>query len=334
MIGVRAKGQETAYEGIAMNEFDRKVREATGDDLHSTGVTTIQANVGLVCNQQCVHCHVAASPLRKETMSWETMTFILRAAATIECKSVEITGGAPELNPHFRRFVEALRGAGIPVLVRTNLTVLDMPGMESMPEFFGDHEVRLVASLPCYLEENVDRQRGPGAHAGSIRALRRLNAVGFGRESRFPLVLVYNPLGPQLPPNQSGLEEDYRRELKNRYDVDFTSLITITNMPIGRFAGVLKKENQFNAYARLLRDSFNPATIEGLMCRYQINVDWEGTIYDCDFNLALKLPVDHGAPTRVRDFAPSIHSRRRVVTAGHCFGCTAGCGSSCKGALA
>ena len=317
-----------------MNEFDRKIRGATGDDLHSTGVTTIQANVGLVCNQQCAHCHVEASPLRKETMNWETMDLVSRAAASIDCKSVEITGGAPELNPHFRRFVEVLHGAGIPVLVRTNLTALNTPGMESMPGFFHEHEVGLVASLPCYLEENVDRQRGAGAHAGSIRALRTLNAAGYGRDTGLPLTLVYNPLGPQLPPSQSGLEEDYRRELKNRYDVDFTNLITITNMPIGRFAGVLKKENQYDAYIRLLRDSFNPATIEGVMCRYQINVDWEGTIFDCDFNLALKLPVDHGAPSDIRGFAPSVHSRRRVVTADHCFGCTAGCGSSCKGALA
>ena len=316
-----------------MNEFDLKIHEATGNNLLCEDVSTIQVNVGLRCNLQCAHCHVAASPKRKEAMDSEAMELIVDAAVKARCKLVDITGGAPELNPYFRPFVEALRGLDIPVLVRTNLTVLHNSEMETMPAFFKRHQVELVASLPCYLEENVDRQRGQGTYEGSIKAIRILNGVGYGRDSDLPLSLVYNPTGPHLPPNQAMLEADYRRELKGRFDIEFTNLVTITNMPIGRYVGDLRKQRKYGDYVRLLEDSFNPSTIDGLMCRHQINVDWEGNIYDCDFNLALKLPVDHGAPTHIRDFDPVLHAKRRIVTGKHCFGCTAGCGSSCKGAL-
>ncbi len=316
-----------------MNEFDEKVRIAAGEDLRAGGITTIQVNVGLACNLQCLHCHVSSSPKRRETMSWETMELVIAAAKRIDCRLVDITGGAPELNPNFRRFVAAVTAPGLPVLVRTNLTVLLAPGMETMPGFFRAHKVRVVASLPCYLEENVDRQRGAGTYGESIRAIGILNALGYGRESDLPLTLVYNPVGAHLPPDQVALESDYRRELKDRFGIDFTNLITITNMPIGRFKGSLRRQNEYEAYVRLLEDSFNPSTIEGLMCRYQISVAWDGTIYDCDFNLALGLPVDHGAPPHIRDFDPGAHERRRILTGAHCFGCTAGCGSSCSGAL-
>ncbi len=316
-----------------MNEFDSKIRHATGNDLHSADVTIIQVNVGLKCNLQCAHCHVAASPKRKETMGWETMELIVAAARQVDCQLVDITGGAPELNPHFRRFVETIREMDIPVLVRTNLTVLVTPDMEAMPRFMRDNRVQLVASLPCYLEENVDRQRGSGVFADSIEAIRMLNDLGYGRDVDLPLTLVYNPTGPHLPPDQTSLERDYKRELKRQFGIDFTNLITITNMPIGRYVGDLKKQNRYDDYVELLRDRFNPATIDGLMCRHQINVDWDGNIYDCDFNLALKLSVDHGAPTHIRDFDPKIHTERRIVTGNHCFGCTAGCGSSCGGVL-
>ena len=316
-----------------MNDFDRKIREATENDLRSDDVTIIQANVGLRCNLQCAHCHVAASPKRNETMSWETMELILDAAQKTNCRMVDITGGAPELNPHFRRFVGAVRDMGVTVLVRTNLTVLVTPGMETMPRFMKDNAVELVASLPCYLEENVDRQRGAGVFSGSVEAIRLLNDLGYGREESLKLTLVYNPTGPHLPPRQADLERDYKRELKREFGIAFTNLITITNMPIGRYVSDLKKQNRFDEYVRLLENSFNPATIDGLMCRHQINVDWDGNIYDCDFNLALKLSVDHGAPTHIKDFDPRVHSKRRIVTGNHCFGCTAGCGSSCGGAL-
>jgi len=316
-----------------MNEFDKRVRETTGGDLESAGISTIQVNVGLKCNQQCVHCHVAASPTRKEGMSWEIMELIIGVAKQTKCDLVDITGGAPEINRNFRRFVESIHDLGIPVMVRTNLTVLLARGMETLPRFYADRKVQLVASLPCYLEENVDRQRGVGVYKNSIEAIRVLNEVGYGAKSDLRLSLVYNPAGPHLPPNQAALEADYRRELKDRFGIEFTNLITITNMPIGRFIGDLKKQNKLDDYLKLLEDSFNPETIEGLMCRHQINVDWEGNIYDCDFNLALKMCVDHGAPTHIRDFDPVAHAKRRIVTGNHCFGCTAGCGSSCGGAL-
>jgi radical SAM/Cys-rich protein len=316
-----------------MNDFDLEVKQTTGDNLHCADISTIQVNIGLKCNLQCVHCHVASSPKRKEMMSWETMELIVEAVKKTNCKTVDITGGAPEMNTHFRRFVEVLDKIGVSVMVRTNLTILLEPGMERMPEFFKEHHVQLVASLPCYLQENVDHQRGEGVFEGSVKAIRLLNAIGYGIDPDLPLSLVYNPVGPHLPPDQSSLEGDYRAELKARYELSFTRLITITNMPIGRYVGDLKKQKKYHEYMRLLRESFNPSTLEGLMCRHQINVDWDGNIYDCDFNLALKMSVEHGAPTHIRDFDPVAHAGRRIVTGNHCFGCTAGSGSSCGGAL-
>jgi radical SAM/Cys-rich protein len=316
-----------------MNEFDAQVREATGDWLRCNDLSTIQVNVGLKCNLQCVHCHVASSPKRKEEMNWQTMEQIIDVAERINCRLVDITGGAPEMNPNFRRLVEALARIGVPVMVRTNLTILLEPGYETLPSFLRDHHVQLVASLPCYLERNVDQQRGDGVYKGSVEAIRLLNEVGYGKDPALPLSLVYNPVGPHLPPNQFGLEEDYRRALSDRFGIVFTNLLTIANMPIGRYVGALKKEGKLDEYQQLLRRSFNPATIDGLMCRHQINVDWEGNIYDCDFNLALKMPVDHGAPTHISEFDSDVHARRRIVTGRHCFGCTAGAGSSCGGAL-
>lgn len=316
-----------------LNEFDRKIVECSGRPLHSERISIVQVNVGLVCNQQCVHCHVAASPKRKEQMSWETMEQILRVARQIECSLLDITGGAPELNPNFKRFVREARDSSIPVQVRTNLTVLLEPGFEDAAQFVADNEVQLVASLPCYLEENVDRQRGEGVYKGSIEVIKRLNALGYGRDRELTLSLVYNPVGPHLPPDQEALERDYRKELRERHGIEFTKLITITNMPIGRFAGDLRRQNKAEAYERLLRDAFNPNTVDGLMCRHQINTDWDGNMYDCDFNLALKLKVNHGMPTNIRDFDPKLHERR-IETGAHCFGCTAGRGSSCGGVLA
>jgi len=316
-----------------MNEFEKQLKEATGDHLHCSDITTIQVNVGLKCNLQCVHCHVASSPLRKETMTWETMEQVIDAAHRSGARIVDITGGAPEMNPDFRRFVKRLNEDGFEIMVRTNLTVLLEPDMTDMPKFFKDHKVQLVASLPCYLEDNVDGQRGDGVFGESVEAIKLLNAHGYGTDPELPLALVYNPVGPHLPPSQQGLEADYRRELGERYGIFFTTLIAIANMPIGRYIGVLKKQNKYEEYVTLLRDSFNPATIDGLMCRHQVNVDWDGHIYDCDFNLALKLPVDHGAPTHIRDFDADMLASRRVVTGKHCFGCTAGAGSSCGGAL-
>jgi len=324
----------TARDQVRANDFDEAVLASTGDSLRCADVSTVQVHVGLKCNLQCVHCHVASNPWRKEVMNWATMELVIKAAQRAGARLVDITGGAPEMNPDFRRFVSAVCDLGIEVLVRTNLTILLEPGYEDMPAFFQEHGVKLVASLPCYLEENVDAQRGAGVFKDSIAAIRLLNQRGYGREAGLPLTLVYNPVGPHLPSDQRGLEEDYRAQLRERFAIEFSGLICITNMPIGRYLGDLKKRGALASYRELLRTSFNPATVEGLMCRHQINVDWDGRIYDCDFNLALSMPVDHGAPTHVRDFDPVVHARRRVVTGNHCFGCTAGRGSSCGGALA
>jgi len=316
-----------------MNDFEARVEAISGTGLHSLEIDTVQVNVGLRCNQGCRHCHVAASPGRTEMMEWSTMELVLEAAAAGECRRVDITGGAPELNPNFRRFVQALREKGPIVQVRTNLTALLEPGMETLPEWLGEHQVQIVASMPCYLEENVCAQRGERVYEKSVGVIKRLNALGYGSDPRLPLNLVYNPGGPFLPPEQSALEADYRRELGSRFGLTFSHLLTITNVPIGRFLAELRGQNQEQEYLRLLRESFNPDTVGGLMCRHQISVGWDGTLFDCDFNLALGYAVDHGAPDHIRSFDPQILRKRRIVTGEHCFGCTAGYGSSCGGAL-
>ncbi|MFH1738028.1 MAG: arsenosugar biosynthesis radical SAM (seleno)protein ArsS [bacterium] len=315
-----------------MNNFERQI-PVGGEGLQASDIGILQVNVGLRCNQQCIHCHLSCGPHRTEMMEWNTMELILEAAKQLDSPLVDITGGAPELNSNLSRFVAALRKEGLPVQVRTNLTALLESGMEQIPEFFRDHEVRLVASMPCYLEENVCAQRGAGVYQKAIEALKRLNTVGYGSEPNLPLNLVYNPAGPFLPPEQTSLEADYRRELSTRFGVTFSSLLTIANMPVGRFLTALREQNQEQDYMRLLKESFNPATVPALMCRHQVSVGWDGTLYDCDFNLALHLPVNHGVPNQLRDFDPSAQATRRIVTGEHCFGCTAGAGSSCKGAL-
>lgn len=316
-----------------MNAFDRKVKEVTGSYLDSRGIETVQVNVGLRCNNLCAHCHLQASPERTEAMDWPTMQLILDVINCVRPAFVDITGGAPELNPLLRRFINALREGGQSVQVRTNLTVLLEPEMATMMGFYADAGVKLVASLPCYLKREVDAQRGDGAFERSIEALRRLNAIGYGSNPHLKLDLVFNPEGAFLPPEQSSLEAEYREELCGNYGIAFDSVLTITNMPIGRFLRLLRRTHQYRKYERLLRESFNPQTLEGLMCRHQIEVGWDGRVYDCDFNLALGIPIDYGAPPHIRDFDASRDSSRRVVTGGHCFGCTAGHGSSCGGAL-
>jgi len=327
------KNRTTNDGGLVMNNFERQIASINEDGLLSLDIDTLQVNMGLRCNQQCIHCHLEASPRRREMMEWPTMQMVLQAARSAGCQLVDLTGGAPELNLYFRRFVTALRQEGHPVQVRTNLSVLLEAGMEEMPEFFRDHQIQLVASLPCYLEENVCAQRGKGVYEKSITAIKRLNALGYGSKTNLPLNLVYNPGGPFLPPPQSALEEDYRRELSARFGIAFTRLLTITNMPLGRFRTGLGRQNQEGDYLQLLQKSFNPQTVAGLMCRHQISVGWDGTLYDCDFNLALGLPVNHGAPDHIQSFRPADLMKRRIVTGAHCFGCTAGSGSSCGGAL-
>lgn len=318
---------------VTRETFESRALNATGSTLSAMDLEVIQVNIGLTCNLKCVHCHVTAGPKRTEQMNWETMRDVLAAAQLSRCTLIDITGGAPEMNPHFRDFIRAIRALGIRAQVRTNLTILLEPGYEDLGAFFKDHEISLVASLPCYLEKNVDAQRGSGVFRDSIEAIRRLNALGYGVDANFPLVLVYNPQGPTLPPSQEALQGDYTRELWTQYGIRFTKLIAIANMPIGRFWSVLKVRHQDAAYMELLENSFNPNTLDGLMCRHQISVDWDGHLYDCDFNLALKMPVAEGSPRHIADFTTEKLIHRRVATGPHCYGCTAGLGSSCGGEL-
>jgi len=316
-----------------MNEFEKTINNITQQQLCSSKIETLQVNIGLRCNQQCNHCHLKASPDRTEMMTWSTMKLILNIADYLQCRLIDVTGGAPELHPQFKRFIQALWEHGHQVQVRTNLTVLLEKGLEDLPEFLRNHSIQLVASLPCYTEENVCAQRGSHVYEKSISALKELNSLGFGVDPSLKLTLVYNPGGAFLPADQQSLEIDYRRELLKQFDIRFTNLFTITNMPIGRFLDELNKNHQKEEYLKLLKDSFNPQTVDGLMCRHQICVGWDGTLYDCDFNGALGLAVNHGAPNHLQNFDFSLLSERRITTGEHCFGCTAGHGSSCRGAL-
>lgn len=314
------------------NGFDRAVERATGEPLRAAGIETIQVNIGLRCNLACHHCHVESSPKRTEAMDWPTMRAVLRAAERAGAHTLDITGGAPEMHPHFRRFVAAARMQGLHVIVRTNLTILLQAGYDDLPGWMAEQRVHLVASLPCYLPTNVDRQRGRHVYRDSIEAIRRLNAVGYGHTDELPLDLIFNPGGPSLPPAQRPLEDAYRRELASRFGIHFTRLYTITNMAIGRFLHDLERDGRLDRYQQALRDAFNPATVDGLMCRRQVHVGWDGALYDCDFNYAQALPVN-GPVRHIRDFDPDRLARRSIATGEHCFGCTAGCGSSCGGAL-
>jgi radical SAM/Cys-rich protein len=314
--------------------FDEKLA-AHGLELRAASVETLQVNVGKLCNQACKHCHVDASPARTEIMTRETAEQVLAAVRRFQIPTLDITGGAPELNPNFRHLVTEGRRAGAHVMVRHNLTVMFEPGQCDLPEFFREHDVEVVSSLPYFLEQQTDAQRGRGVFEKSIEALRRLNAVGYGREGgALKLNLVYNPVGAFLPPAQSAIERDFKRELAARYGVTFDSLYTITNMPIKRFLEYLRRSGNEERYMRKLVEAFNPATVEGLMCRTLVSVDWTGKLYDCDFNQMLELGVAPELAQTIADFDPARFAARRVMTGAHCFGCTAGAGSSCGGAVA
>lgn len=313
--------------------FDRRVMDLSGKTLTPQSIDTVQVNICLGCNLACHHCHVESSPKRKETMSWETMRMVLDSARRSRASTLDITGGAPEMHPQFQTFVDAARGQDLHVMVRTNLTILLQPAYAHLVEYLADRHIHLIASLPCYLEENVDHQRGRRVYRESIEVIRRLNAVGYGRDPKLVLDLVYNPGEPALPAAQSELEDVYRRELGERFGIRFNRLYTLTNMPIGRFLHDLRREGRAEEYADLLRRAFNPATVEGLMCRHQLHVGWDGTLYDCDFNYPLGLQVE-GTPPHISGFDPGTFVQRGIRTGDHCFGCTAGCGSSCTGALA
>ncbi len=315
-------------------EFDEKL-SAHNLTLRAGAVDTLQVNVGKLCNQACKHCHVDAGPKRTEIMTRETIEEIVAVIRRFRVPTLDITGGAPELNESFRYLVKQARAAGARVLVRHNLTVMFEPGQADLPEFFRAHELEVVSSLPYFLEGETDAQRGGGVFGKSIEALRRLNAVGYGIEnSTLVLNLVYNPVGAFLPPAQISIEADFKRELRARYNVSFNHLYTITNMPIKRFLDYLRRTGNDEKYMRKLVEAFNPGTVEGLMCRNLVSVDWTGKLYDCDFNQMLELHVADDLPQHIRDFDPAKFAAREIRTAAHCFGCTAGAGSSCGGAVA
>jgi len=317
-----------------MNDFETQVQKDCGLSLYSDGIRILQVNTGLKCNMSCTHCHFACGPHREEIMDGDTTARTIEVAQELKPELVDITGGSPEIHPHFQRLIEELRESGLTVQVRTNLTALLEKGLEEMTQFLKDHRVHLVASLPCYLEENVSKQRGQGVYEKSVQVLKQLNSLGYGKDPELPLNLVYNPIGPFLPPNQEQLEGDYKKELKQRFGIQFARLLTITNMPIGRFWESLKNQRKDQEYMKLLLEGFNCQTVDGLMCRHQICVAWDGFLYDCDFNIALHMPVGFGAPHHVQDFNVKHLSNRKIMTGKHCFGCTAGFGSSCGGALA
>jgi radical SAM/Cys-rich protein len=305
--------------------------------LYRGSLEILQVNLGYRCNQSCVHCHVNAGPYRKEMMSRETVDQVIALLrASVGIKTLDLTGGAPELNPHFRSLVAQTKDLNIHVIDRCNLTVLEQPGQADLAEFLATQGVEVIASLPCYLEENVDAQRGKGVFAASIRALKRLNALGYGRPgSGLLLNLVYNPQGPQLPPPQAALEADYKNHLWDHYGIELNYLFTLTNMPIQRFGSSLISQGQFHNYLNLLKSAYRQENLETVMCRNLLSVSWNGYVYDCDFNQMLGLPLrSAGRPrTHIRDLLGVDLSGNPIRVADHCYGCTAGQGSSCAGAL-
>ncbi len=307
--------------------------------LQRDTLETLQVNLGYRCNQSCLHCHVNAGPKRKEMMDEATISLVLQVLATRRLATLDLTGGAPELHEGFRKLVIQATSLGVKVIDRCNLSILFEPGQEDLAEFLAQHRVEIVASLPCYTADNVDQQRGKGAFDKSITALQMLNGLGYGREgSGLSLKLVYNPQGPFLPPAQERLEADYKRELRNHFDIEFNHLLALTNMPIKRFGSYLISKGQFVKYMELLKANFSKSNLENVMCRRLLSVDWQGYLYDCDFNqqLGLRMPgftMLDGRP-HLRDLLHDDPAGQAILVADHCYGCTAGQGSSCGGALA
>jgi radical SAM/Cys-rich protein len=322
-------------DSLSSLQFDATLAHHGIGALSRKSPTTLQVNVGKLCNQACHHCHVDAGPRRTERMTRETAERVVEViAASARVETVDITGGAPELNPNFAMLVERARALGRKVIVRCNLTVTLEPGMGWLVEFYRRAGVELVCSLPCYTAENTDRQRGAGVFDKSIAAMRQLNAAGFGR-GELRLDLVYNPIGASLPPPQAELEGQYRVELARNFGVVFDRLLTITNMPIARFANQLNSTGSHSAYMSLLVNHFNPATVDALMCRDLVSVGWDGRLYDCDFNQMLEIPLGGSAASTIWDVDDvGTLAGARIATGSHCFGCTAGAGSSCGGAIA
>ena len=313
--------------------FTDKMSEVGLFPLKPKQLEILQINVGYMCNQQCVHCHVDASPYRKEITSKEVLEACLKVVDEVDIKTVDLTGGAPEMNPHFEWLLEELDKRNVEIIVRSNLTILVEGKFKTYPELFKKHKVTVISSLPCYTEGNTDKQRGEGVFSKSIEALKRLNELGYGKDNSLPLHLVFNPGGPSVAPNQQKLEQDYKVRLKEDFDIEFDNLYTITNLPIARYLEYLINIERYDDYMMLLANSFNPVAAGEVMCRNTISVDWNGEMYDCDFNQMLKLPLAVKSSTNIKDFDSAELNARSIVLNNHCFGCTAGEGSSCQGAL-
>lgn len=313
--------------------FDEKLARHGLGPLTAGGIEIFQINVGKVCNQVCHHCHVDAGPEREESMSRATAELCIAALSKTSIPKVDITGGAPELNPHFRWLVEQARHLGRHVMDRCNLTVMLVKGQEDLGGFLAQHRVEIICSLPYFQARETDRQRGTGVFDRSIEVLQKLNSIGYGQsDSGLILNMVHNPVGAFLPGSQKSLEAEFKRNLQRRFGVVFNSLYCITNMPISRFLEFLIQTGNYERYMDRLIQSFNPTAVSGLMCRNTLSVGWDGTLYDCDFNQMLDLSVNHSAPRHINEFDATALEHRRIVTGKHCFGCTAGAGSSCGGA--
>jgi len=318
--------------GDNFTPFGNKLKEAGLLPLKPTGIEIFQVNVGKMCNQTCKHCHVDAGPDRKEIMSRETMEQCLHVLAKTDIPTVDITGGAPEMNPHFRWFVEELSGLKKKIMVRCNLTIiLANPKYNDLPEFFKQHKIEVISSLPHFVASKTDAQRGEGVFDKSIKALQMLNSVGYGKESDLPLHLVYNPAGAFLPTAQHTLEKEFKRKLKQQYHIDFNHLYVITNLPISRFLEYLLRSGNYESYMQQLIDAFNPEAARNVMCRNTISIGWDGYLYDCDFNQMLDLKVKNTAVQHISHFDIDTLNQREIVINQHCYGCTAGAGSSCGG---
>jgi radical SAM/Cys-rich protein len=328
-----AKFQVKTLESTKEIKFSEKLKEIALFPLRPTNIEILQINLGKLCNQVCEHCHVDAGPDRKEIMIKEVLNQCLEAAKTGTIHTVDLTGGAPEMNPDFRWFVSEMTQLGKKVIVRSNLTILTYKKYLDIPQFYADNKVTVISSMPCYSKENVDKQRGDGVFERSIQALQRLNEVGYGKEgSELELDLVFNPGGASLPPEQAALELDYKRELKELFNIEFNQLYTITNLPISRFLDYLLKEEKYEDYMNKLISTFNPIAAKGVMCRNTISVGWDGKLFDCDFNQMLELGVSSSSQ-HIAGFNGEALTKRDIVLGQHCYGCTAGAGSSCQGSL-
>ncbi|HEY9117868.1 MAG TPA: arsenosugar biosynthesis radical SAM (seleno)protein ArsS [Roseivirga sp.] len=321
------------HESINIPSFESKVQDMGMKSLKPIGIDVFQVNVGKMCNQVCKHCHVDAGPDRKEIMTRETMQQILDALEGSDVKTVDLTGGAPEMNPDFRWFVEGLSALGLQIIVRCNLTIiLANPKYHDLPEFFKKHKINVVSSLPSFTARRTDAQRGDGVFSKSIDALKMLNAVGYGKEGTdLKLDLVYNPSGAYLPDEQEVLEAEFKSKLKNDFDIVFNDLYAITNLPVSRFLDYLLNTENYEEYMNELANAFNPIAAEGVMCRNMVSIGWDGYLFDCDFNQMLDLKLNHGAPNHIKDFDWNKVMSREIIINQHCYGCTAGAGSSCGG---